>query len=107
MKKQAVKNNKTVAFCTLGCKVNQYETNAMMQEFIKHGYIIKEFEEESDIYVVNTCTVTNMADKKSRQMLRKVKETNKEAILVAARLLCTSSKTRIGKNIRNRFDFRS
>lgn len=83
MKKQAVKNNKTVAFCTLGCKVNQYETNAMMQEFTKHGYSIVEFETEADIYVVNTCTVTNMADKKSRQMLRKVKEINKEAILVA------------------------
>ena len=106
MKKQAVKNNKTVAFCTLGCKVNQYETNAMMQEFTKHGYSIVEFDKEADIYVVNTCTVTNMADKKSRQMLRKVKEINKEAILVAARLLCASGKTRARKNTRNRLNFR-
>ena len=82
MKEDAVKN-KRVAFCTLGCKVNQYETNAMMQEFIKNGYTIVEFEEVADVYVVNTCTVTNMADKKSRQMLRKVKEMNPESILIA------------------------
>ena len=75
--------NKNVAFCTLGCKVNQYETNAMIQEFKKCGYNIVEFNEIADIYIVNTCTVTNMADRKSRQMLRKVKELNTESILVA------------------------
>ena len=75
--------NKTVAFCTLGCKVNQYETNAMIQEFMKNGYTIVEFDEKADVYIVNTCTVTNMADRKSRQMLRRVKELNPEAILVA------------------------
>lgn len=74
---------KTVAFCTLGCKVNQYETNAMMQSFIQSGYKIVEFEQKADIYVINTCTVTNMADKKSRQMLRRVKEINPDSILVA------------------------
>ena len=75
--------NKKVAFCTLGCKVNQYETNAMIQEFKKCGYDIVEFDEIADIYIVNTCTVTNMADRKSRQMLRKEKELKPEAILVA------------------------
>lgn len=75
--------NRKVAFCTLGCKVNQYETNAMIQEFKKCGYDIVEFDEVADIYIVNTCTVTNMADRKSRQMLRKVKELNAKAILVA------------------------
>ena len=75
--------NRKVAFCTLGCKVNQYETNAMIQEFKKCGYDIVEFDEVADIYIVNTCTVTNMADRKSRQMSRKVKELNPEAILVA------------------------
>ena len=75
--------NKTVAFCTLGCKVNQYETNAMIQEFMKNGYTIVEFDEKADVYIVNTCTVTNMADRKSRQMLRRVKELNPDAILVA------------------------
>ena len=74
---------KTVAFCTLGCKVNQYETNGMIQEFKNKGYEIVEFDEVADIYIVNTCTVTNMADRKSRQMLRKVKELNSNSILVA------------------------
>ena len=89
---------KTVAFCTLGCKVNQYETNAMMQKFMQKQYKIVEFEEKADIYVINTCTVTNMADKKSRQMLRRVKEINPASILVAVRLLCTSSKRKIARN---------
>ncbi len=75
--------NKKVAFYTLGCKVNQYETNAMIQEFKNSGYEIVEFDDIADIYIVNTCTVTNMADRKSRQMLRKVKELNQNAILVA------------------------
>ena len=74
---------KTVAFCTLGCKVNQYETNAMMQKMIEAGYEVVDFETKADIYIINTCTVTYMADKKSRQMLRRVKEINPEAILVA------------------------
>ena len=74
---------KTVAFCTLGCKVNQYETNAMEQQFIKAGYNISQFNEKSDIYIINTCTVTNMSDKKSRQMLRKAKQLNENAIVVA------------------------
>lgn len=77
------KENKTVAFCTLGCKVNQYETNAMIQEFKNAGYEILDFEQKADVYVINTCTVTNMADRKSRQMLRRVKELNPSAILVA------------------------
>lgn len=75
-------NQKTVAFCTLGCKVNQYETNAMKQKLIEAGYEIVEFEEPSDVYVVNTCTVTNMSDRKSRQMIRRAKEHNENAILI-------------------------
>ena len=74
---------KKVAFCTLGCKVNQYETNAMMQKMENAGFRIVDFEEKADVYIINTCTVTNMADKKSRQMLRRVKEINPDAILVA------------------------
>lgn len=74
---------KKVAFCSLGCKVNQYETNAMAQKFIKHGYEVVEFDEYADVYIVNTCTVTNVADRKSRQMLRRAKEINKDATLVA------------------------
>ena len=73
---------KTVAFYTLGCKVNQYETNAMEQQFIKKGYEVVDNTEKANIYVINTCTVTNMAERKSRQMLRRVKDINKSAILV-------------------------
>ena len=72
---------KKVAFLTLGCKTNQYETNAMMQKFKENGYEICSIEENPDIYVVNTCTVTNIADRKSRQALRKIKE--KDIIIVA------------------------
>ena len=74
---------KRVAFITLGCKVNQYETNAMSQKFIESGYQLVEHTEEADIYIVNTCTVTNMSDRKSRQMLRKMKEQNPKAIVIA------------------------
>lgn len=74
---------KKVAFCSLGCKVNQYETNAMAQKFIEHGYEVVEFDEYADVYIVNTCTVTNVADRKSRQMLRRAKEINEDATLVA------------------------
>lgn len=66
-----------------GCKVNQYETNAMMQQFASKGYEIVEFEEKADVYVINTCTVTNIADRKSRQMLRRVKQLNPQAVLAA------------------------
>ena len=75
--------SKKVAFVSLGCKVNQYETNAMSQEFIEAGYEVVDFNDIADIYIVNTCTVTNIADRKSRQMLRRVKDNNKDAVLVA------------------------
>ena len=74
---------KKVAFITLGCKVNQYESNAMAELFMKSGYEVIEPNEKADIYVVNTCTVTNMSDRKSRQALRKVKEENPHAIIAA------------------------
>lgn len=63
--------------------MNQYETNAMMQQFASKGYEIVEFEEKADVYVINTCTVTNIADRKSRQMLRRVKQLNPQAVLAA------------------------
>ena len=72
-----------VAFITLGCKVNAYESNAMAQKFLEKNYQVVEHNEKADIYIVNTCTVTNMADRKSRQMLRRTKELNKDSILVA------------------------
>ncbi len=88
--------SKVVKFITLGCKVNQYETNAMAQKFLEKGYEIIEEETKKnenkipDICIINTCTVTNMSDRKSRQMLRRVKENNEKTIVVACRMLCTS-----------------
>lgn len=72
---------KTVAFYTLGCKVNQYETQAMTELFLNEGYQVVDFSEPADIYVVNTCTVTNLGDRKSRQMLRRAKRRNPNAFL--------------------------
>ena len=86
-----MENKKKVAFYTLGCKVNQYETNGMIQKFEESDYEIVDFSEKSDIYIVNTCTVTSIADKKSRQFLRQAKRNNKNAIVVAVRMLCSSS----------------
>ncbi len=74
---------KKVVFITLGCKVNQYETNAMAQKFLEKNYEVVEHIEIADIYIINTCTVTNMSDRKSRQMLRRVKELNPNGIVVA------------------------
>ena len=88
---------KRVSFITLGCKVNQYETNAMMQKFQENGYEIVEIDDVSDICVVNTCTVTNMSDRKSRQALRKVKDKNENAIIVATGCYAQSSKEELEK----------
>lgn len=73
-----------VALHNLGCKVNAYETEAMQEMLEKNGYEIVPFKEGADIYIINTCTVTNMADRKSRQMLHRAKKLNPEAIVVAA-----------------------
>ena len=72
-----------IAFLTLGCKVNSYETDKMKNKFIEAGDYIVSFEEEADIYLVNTCTVTNIADRKSRQMLHRAKKKNPQALIVA------------------------
>lgn len=75
--------HKKIAFTTLGCKVNLYDTEAMMELFYKNGYEIVDFDEFADIYIINTCTVTNLGDKKSRQMIRRAKKQNPEAIVAA------------------------
>ena len=76
-------NNKKIAFTTLGCKVNMYDTEAMMELFAQKGYEIVDFEEYADIYIINTCTVTNLGDKKSRQMVRRAKRLNPNSIVAA------------------------
>ena len=80
-----------------GCKVNQYETNAMSQEFIEKGYEVVEHHEKADIYVINTCTVTNMSDRKSRQMLRRVKELNPNSIVIACGCYVQVAKDEVAK----------
>lgn len=72
-----------VAFLTLGCKVNFYETEKMMEQFQRLGFSVVEFSETADIYIINTCTVTNMADRKSRQMLHRAKKKNPDSLVVA------------------------
>lgn len=77
-------SKKKVALHNLGCKVNAYETEAMTELLIKAGYDIVPFEEGADIYIINTCTVTNIADRKSRQMLHKAKKMNPNGKVIAA-----------------------
>ena len=77
------KNAKTIAFHNLGCKVNAYETEIMIQNAQSAGYEIVQFSQISDIYVINTCTVTNIADRKSRQMLHRARKLNPDAVVVA------------------------
>ena len=73
---------KTVAFHTLGCKVNQYDTQAMRERFEQAGYRTTEFDGQADIYVVNTCTVTGTGDKKSMQIIRRCHRQNPQAQIV-------------------------
>ena len=71
-----------VAFHTLGCKVNHYETEAIKEAFVSRGAEITGEDEPADVYVINTCTVTNIADRKSRQFIRRAKKTNPDAVVV-------------------------
>jgi len=90
---------KTVAFHTLGCKVNTYETEAMQQLMESAGYRCVEFGERADVYIVNTCSVTNIADRKSRQMLHRARKMNEDAIVVAAGCYVESSKNKIDEDL--------
>ena len=74
---------KNVAFHNLGCKVNSYELEFVQQKFIQKGYKVVPFDQNADIYVINTCTVTNIADRKSRQMLHQAKKRNPRAVVAA------------------------
>lgn len=74
--------SKKVAFHTLGCKVNQYETESIKNQLIKRGYEEVPFEDKSDIYIINSCTVTSIADRKTRNMLRRAKKINPNAKVI-------------------------
>lgn len=80
-----------------GCKVNQYETNAMAEQFIDNNYEIVNFEEFADVYIINTCTVTNMSDRKSRQIIRRAKQINPNSILVATGCYAQTAKEELEK----------
>lgn len=73
---------KSVGFYTLGCKVSQYETEAIAEEFERRGYILNDFSDTNDVYVINTCTVTAEADRKSRQIIRRAKKNNPNAKII-------------------------
>lgn len=73
---------KTVAVHTLGCKVNQTESAAIVEMFRQHGYIQTDFEQRADVYVINTCTVTHLGDRKSRQMIRRAIKNNPDGVVV-------------------------
>ena len=78
------KENKTVSFLTLGCKVNQYDSDAMRTIFLQQGYRAVKEEEEADVYVINTCSVTSIGDRKSRQMVRKIRRKHPQAVIAVA-----------------------
>lgn len=103
---------KKAAFHTLGCKVNAYETEVMKSQMKEHGYEIVPFSDVADIYIINTCTVTNIADQKSRQMLHKARKKNPDAVIAAVGCYAQSFKEElirdntadliIGNNQKNR-----
>ena len=90
----ARRNVLKISFLTLGCKVNLYETEKMKKMFENAGHAIVPFDEEADVYIINTCTVTNIADRKSRKMLHRARRLNPRAIVVAAGCYADSAKGR-------------
>ena len=87
---------KRVAFHNLGCKVNSYELDIMRQKMEEFGYTPVPFEDEADVYVINTCTVTNIADRKSRQMIHKAKKKNPDAVVIAVGCYVETDPERVG-----------
>ena len=86
-----------VGIYTLGCKVNTYESEYVMSLFKEKGYTISDFDDECDIYIINTCSVTNMSDRKSRQMIRRAKEMNKDAFVIVVGCYAEVAKEEIEK----------
>ncbi|MCF8367472.1 MAG: tRNA (N(6)-L-threonylcarbamoyladenosine(37)-C(2))-methylthiotransferase MtaB [Bacteroidales bacterium] len=89
---------KKIAFKTLGCRLNLYETDSVLNDFAKGGYEIVDFSEEADAYVVNTCTVTNMSDHKSRQVVSQASRKNKDAVLVVTGCMANNHKNKLEGN---------
>lgn len=89
---------KKVAFKTLGCRLNLYETDAIASEFSKSDYQVVDFNEDADIYVINTCTVTNQSDQKSRQVINQTSKLNKDALTVVTGCMATNYKETLHEN---------
>lgn len=89
---------KKVAFKTLGCRLNLYETDAIASEFSKSDYQVVDFNEDADIYVINTCTVTNQSDQKSRQVINQTSKLNKDALTVVTGCMATNYKETLQEN---------
>ena len=95
---------KRAALHTLGCKVNEYETDAMRASLEQAGFSIVDFRECADVYVINTCSVTNIADRKSRQMISRAKRHNPDAVVVAAGCYVqTADREKCGRGYPDRF----
>lgn len=86
-----------VAFYTLGCKVNQYETEAITELFEKAGYQVVDFDDKADVYVINTCTVTSMSDRKSRQAIRRAKKNNDRSVVAVVGCYAQTAPEEVGK----------
>ena len=89
--------SKTFATCTLGCKVNHYETQAMEKTLLENGYTLIPYDEKADIYIINTCTVTHIGDRKSRQMIRRAKSKNPDSIVVVTGCYAQTAPKEIAK----------
>jgi threonylcarbamoyladenosine tRNA methylthiotransferase MtaB len=92
--------NKKIAFKTLGCRLNQYETDSVASDFINSGYDIVDFSEDADAYIVNTCTVTNMSDHKSRQTYNQAYRRNPDSVLVVTGCMVNNHKEYLESNDR-------
>lgn len=88
---------KRVAFHTLGCKVNQYETEAISEIFRNNGYKVVDFDDFADVYVINTCTVTNLSDRKSRQIIRRARKANESAVVAVIGCYAQTAPEEVGK----------
>ena len=91
-------SGKTVAACTLGCKTNQYETDGMIEILKKMGASVVDFEDTADVYLINTCSVTNMADKKSRQMIHRARKNNPKALVIACGCYVQAEKEKLSQD---------
>ena len=89
----------SIALHNLGCKVNGYEMDVMQQILQEKGYKIVSFDEKADIYIINTCTVTNIADQKSRQMLHRARKKNPEAVVVAVGCYVQTGEEKIAEDM--------